>query len=82
MLYNELDDRGIKKKKILFKMVFHFKSWANIKSFKTKLIKYEDLQDNAEEIFKNTIFFNNLINNGFIKNDKALDTKNLRFEKR
>jgi len=88
------ENRGIKSKEnnfatytFLSSWSNHFKSWANIKSFKTKLIKYEDLQDNAEEIFKNTILFiNNLINNGqgidYQKFNKALDTTKFKILKK
>ena len=42
----------------------HLNSWSNIKSFRTIIIKYEDLENNNEKILSNLIkFINNLLNN-------------------
>jgi len=65
----------------------HFKSWANIKSFKTIIIKYEDLQNNNEKVFIDLIkFINGLLNNNqgidYQKFKKALDTTNFDFLKK
>ena len=62
----------------------HFKSWSNIKSFKTILIKYEDLENNSEKILINLVkFTNDLLNNNqgidHQKFNRALKTTN--FEK-
>ena len=62
----------------------HFKSWSNIKSFKTILIKYEDLENNSEKILINLVkFTNDLLNNNqgidHQKFNRALETTN--FEK-
>jgi hypothetical protein len=35
----------------------HYKSWKNNLNFETLFIKYEDLENNKEEIFKKIIFF-------------------------
>ena len=52
------ENRGIKSKDnnfatytFLSSWSNHFKSWSNIKSFRTILIKYEDLQNNSEKVF-------------------------------
>tara|TARA_Y100000590_G_scaffold232017_1_gene261378 strand:- start:210 stop:1043 length:834 start_codon:yes stop_codon:yes gene_type:complete len=92
MLFDE--NRGIKSKDnnfatytFLSSWANHFKSWTNIKSFKTMLIKYEDLQNNNEKIFVDLIkFINNLlnINQGidYQKFKKALETTNFNFLKK
>ena len=92
MLFDE--NRGIKSKDnnfatyaFLSSWSNHFKSWTNIKSFKTMLIKYEDLQNNNEKIFFDLIkFINNLlnINQGidYQKFKKALETTNFNFLKK
>ena len=59
----------------------HLKSWSNIKSFKTILIKYEDLENNSEKVLNNLVKFTNdlLKNNKGIdhqKFDRALETTN------
>ena len=41
----------------------HYKSWSNIKSFKTLLIRYEDLEKNVEEVFTILIKFINMLLN-------------------
>ncbi len=65
----------------------HFKSWSDISSFKTILIKYEDLEKNNENIFINLIqFVNNLLNNNegidYQKFNKALETTKFSFLKK
>ena len=92
MLFDE--NRGIKSKDnnfatytFLSSWANHFKSWTNIKSFKTMLIKYEDLQNNNEKIFVDLIkFINNLLNNNqgidYQKFKKALETTNFNFLKK
>mgnify|MGYP001164076114 FL=1 len=65
----------------------HFKSWSNIRSFKTILIRYEDLEKNSENIFKNLIqFVNKLLNNNqgidYQKFSKALETTKFNFLKK
>ena len=92
MLFDE--SRGIKSKDnnfatytFLSSWANHFKSWTNIKSFKTMLIKYEDLQNNNEKIFVDLIkFINNLLNNNqgidYQKFKKALETTNFNFLKK
>ena len=41
----------------------HLNSWSNIKSFRTIIIKYEDLENNSEKILTDLIrFINNLLN--------------------
>ena len=92
MLFDE--SRGIKSKDnnfatytFLSSWANHFKSWTNIKSFKTMLIKYEDLQNNNEKIFFDLIkFINNLLNNNqgidYQKFKKALETTNFNFLKK
>ena len=41
----------------------HYKSWMNNKDFPTKIIKYEDLENNKFEIFQELVLFiNNLLN--------------------
>ncbi len=47
----------------------HFNSWNSIKSFKTLIIKYEDLKDNSEKVFENLIKFINVL----LKNNKDID---------
>ena len=51
----------------------HYKSWKNNKIFPTMFIRYEDLQDNKFEIFKEIILF---INN-LSKNNDSIDEKKL-----
>jgi len=92
MLFDE--NRGIKSKDnnfatytFLSSWANHLKSWTNIKSFKTMLIKYEDLQNNNEKIFVDLIkFINNLLNNNqgidYQKFKKALETTNFNFLKK
>ena len=92
MLFDE--NRGIKSKDNNFSTYTflsswsnHFKSWTNIKSFKTMLIKYEDLQNNNEKVFSNLIkFINNLLNNNqgidYQKFKKAIETTNFNFLKK
>jgi len=65
----------------------HYKSWSNIRSFNTILIKYEDLEKNNENIFKNLIHFvNKLLNNNqgidYQKFSKALETTKFNFLKK
>ena len=57
----------------------HLKSWSNIKSFKTILIKYEDLENNSEKNLSNLVkFINDLLKNNqgidHQKFNKALET--------
>ena len=57
----------------------HLKSWLNIKSFKTILIKYEDLENNSEKNLSNLVkFINDLLKNNqgidHQKFNKALET--------
>ena len=47
----------------------HLKSWSNIKSFKTILIKYEDLENNSEKVLNNLVKFTN----DLLKNNKGID---------
>ena len=47
----------------------HLKSWSNIKSFKTILIKYEDLENNREKILNKLVKFTN----DLLKNNKGID---------
>tara|TARA_B100000029_G_C17545826_1_gene948389 strand:+ start:873 stop:1706 length:834 start_codon:yes stop_codon:yes gene_type:complete len=87
-------NRGIKSKDnnfatyvFLSSWANHFKSWTNIKSFRTILIKYEDLQNNNEKAFISLIkFINNLLNNNegidYQKFNKALETTNFDFLKK
>ncbi len=87
-------NRGIKSKDnnfatytFLSSWANHFKSWTNIKNFKTLLIKYEDLQNDNKKIFLNLIkFINNLLNNNqgidYQKFDKAIETTNFNFLKK
>ena len=65
----------------------HFKSWNTIQSFKTILIRYEDLKDNNEKIFSNLIkFINILLNNNegidYQKFNKALKTTSFNYLKK
>ena len=65
----------------------HYNSWRNIKSFRTILIRYEDLSNNNESIFKNLIkFINNLLNNNqgldHQKFNRALETTSFEFLKK
>tara|TARA_B100002052_G_C15866457_1_gene592563 strand:+ start:1331 stop:2164 length:834 start_codon:yes stop_codon:yes gene_type:complete len=65
----------------------HYKSWSNIESFRTILIKYEDLKDNKEKVFTDLIkFINNLLNQNrgidYQKFNKALETTNFNFLKK
>ena len=92
MLFDE--NRGIKSKDnnfatyaFLSSWSNHFKSWTNIKSFKTMLIKYEDLQTNNQKVFADLIkFINNLLNNNqgidYQKFKKAIETTNFNFLKK
>lgn len=64
----------------------HFKSWNNLKSIKTLLIKYEDLKDNSEKIFTKVVeFANTLLNNNngidYEKFNRALETTKFSFLK-
>ena len=59
----------------------HLNSWSNIKSFRTIIIKYEDLENNSEKILTDLIrFINNLLNNNkgvdYQKFKKAIETTN------
>ena len=59
----------------------HLNSWSNIKSFRTTIIKYEDLENNSEKILTDLIrFINNLLNNNkgvdYQKFKKAIETTN------
>ena len=59
----------------------HLNSWSNIKSFRTIIIKYEDLENNSEKILSDLIrFINNLLNNNkgvdYQKFKKAIETTN------
>ena len=88
------ENRGIKSKDnnyatytFLSSWSNHVKSWLNIKSFKTILIKYEDLENNSENIFKNLIkYVNSLlhINEGidYQKFNNALETTSFNFLKK
>ena len=49
----------------------HYKSWKDNKLFETLFIKYEDLEDNKEKIFRNIINFINKIN----KKEDKIDEK-------
>ena len=64
----------------------HYKSWSNIKSFKTCLIKYEDLEKNSEKVLINLVkFINNLLNNNqgidYQKLNRAIETTSFDFLK-
>ena len=87
------ENRGIKSKDNNYTYTFlsswsnHFKSWSNIKSFKTILIKYEDLEKNNQNIFKKLIqFVNSLLNNNqgidYQKFNNALKTTSFSFLKK
>tara|TARA_B100001540_G_C15735982_1_gene609907 strand:- start:123 stop:956 length:834 start_codon:yes stop_codon:yes gene_type:complete len=88
------ENRGIKSKDnnyatytFLSSWSNHFKSWSNIKSFKTILIKYEDLEKNNQNIFKKLIqFVNSLLNNNqgidYQKFNNALKTTSFSFLKK
>ena len=59
----------------------HLNSWSNIRSFRTIVIKYEDLENNSEKILTDLIrFINNLLNNNkgvdYQKFKKAIETTN------
>tara|TARA_B100000676_G_scaffold302785_1_gene352308 strand:- start:457 stop:1293 length:837 start_codon:yes stop_codon:yes gene_type:complete len=64
----------------------HFNSWNNLQTIKKMLIKYEDLEDKFDEIFKKLIeYINNLIGNNdgidHQKFKKALNTTKFSFLK-
>ena len=92
MLFDE--DRGIKSSdgnlatySFLSSWCNHYNSWNNLKTIKSILIKYEDLEKSNEEIFSNLIrYINNLIgsNEGIDhqKFIKALDTTKFSFLKK
>ena len=92
MLFDE--DRGIKSSdgnlatySFLSSWCNHFNSWNNLKTIKSILIKYEDLEKSNEEIFSNLIrYINNLIgsNEGIDhqKFIKALETTKFSFLKK
>ncbi len=48
----------------------HYKSWKNTTEFKTLFIKYEDLEDNKYETFKNVVNFINRIKSKKLKIDE------------
>ena len=51
----------------------HYKSWKNTKEFKTLFLKYEDLEDNKYDSFKNVInFINSIKGNKLQINEKKL----------
>ncbi len=51
----------------------HYKSWKNTTEFETLFIKYEDLEDNKYETFKNVVnFINRIKNNVSIIEEKKL----------
>ena len=59
----------------------HYKSWANSKNFRKIIIKYEELETNKYETFRDIIVFTNtLLNNSDgvnkIKLEKAIETTN------
>ena len=92
MLFDE--DRGIKSSdgnlatySFLSSWCNHYNSWYNLKTIKSILIKYEDLEKSNEEIFSNLIrYINNLIgsNEGIDhqKFIKALETTKFSFLKK
>tara|TARA_B100001029_G_scaffold179858_1_gene191704 strand:+ start:1753 stop:2589 length:837 start_codon:yes stop_codon:yes gene_type:complete len=92
MLFDE--DRGIKSSdgnlatySFLSSWCNHYNSWNNLKTIKSILIKYEDLEKSNEEIFSNLIrYINNLIgsNEGIDhqKFIKALETTKFSFLKK
>ena len=92
MLFDE--NRGIKSSdgnlatySFLSSWCNHFNSWNNLKTIKSILIKYEDLEKSNEEIFSNLIrYINNLIgsNEGIDhqKFIKALETTKFSFLKK
>ena len=49
----------------------HYKSWRDNDQFKTLFIKYEDLEDNKDKIFREIVKFINELN----KNSKEVDEK-------
>ena len=56
----------------------HYKSWRDNKQFETLFIKYEDLEDNREKIFRQIITFINKLkgNNGHIDEKKFSNSIN------
>ena len=92
MLFDE--NRGIKSSdgnlatySFLSSWCNHYNSWNNLKTIKSILIKYEDLEKSNEEIFSNLIrYINNLIgsNEGIDhqKFIKALETTKFSFLKK
>ena len=56
----------------------HYKSWRDNKQFETLFIKYEDLEDNREKIFRQIITFINKLrgNNDHIDEKKFLNSIN------
>ena len=92
MLFDE--DRGIKSSdgnlatySFLSSWCNHYNSWNNLKTIKSILIKYEDLEKSNEEVFSNLIrYINNLIgsNEGIDhqKFIKALETTKFSFLKK
>ncbi len=64
----------------------HYKSWKNNSSFKVLFIKYEDLQKDKENIFKNVILFINKLtkrdlkidDNKFLNSIKSTNFSNLK----
>ena len=51
----------------------HYKSWANSKNFRKIIVKYEDLEVNKYETFRDLIVFTNTI----INNSERVDKKKL-----
>ena len=48
----------------------HYKSWINNNTFKTMVIKYEELENNKYEIFRDVIIFINTLSKKNISVDK------------
>tara|TARA_Y100000590_G_scaffold3631_1_gene4803 strand:- start:3814 stop:4647 length:834 start_codon:yes stop_codon:yes gene_type:complete len=65
----------------------HLKSWSNVKSFRTIIIKYEDLENSNEKVFASLIrFINNLLSNNqgidFPKFKRAIESTNFNILKK
>ncbi len=49
----------------------HYKSWTNNSDFKTIVIRYEDLEENCENVFRDLIYFIN----GLLRTNDNIDEK-------
>ena len=59
----------------------HYKSWANSKNFRKIIVKYEDLEVNKYETFRDLIVFTNTIINNSERVDKKKLMKAMRLNK-